>query len=236
MVEQEQNEEEKPIRSWLSRLDAGNRISLAALVISLFSVGWQVRDAIIGAEVTFLAMADRPMELRCHSSRKDRCWGTEDGSGVPDGRLSVVLPVFAANTGASGYNALVERVTASVKIEGRSEPAILVANQIYELVQGGRNNSRPFVPFLVEGAKSNGSELRFVPFKEEHFVNWKELADQVIDGTIKSITITARLYIVNDPSPLRRTCTIDLNERLREVLKARRDSRSKSMYLATSCT
>lgn len=234
MVEQGNEDESKG--SWFSGLDAGNRISLAALVISLFSVGWQVRNAIIGAEVTFLAMTDRPMELRCHSSSRDRCWGAEDGSGLPDGRLSVVLPVFAANTGASGYNALVERVTASVRIDGRNDPAILVANQIYELVQGGRNNSRPFVPFLIEGAKSNGSELRFAPFEEEHFVNWKEFSDKVIDGTISSITITARLYMVDETTPLRRTCKVELTDRLREVLKARRDNRSKSLYLATSCS
>lgn len=214
-------------------LDAGNYISLAALAISLASIIWQIINAWFGAELTLLSPAGRPMQIECSSTKRATCWGIEGGT-EPEGRLAVVLPVFLYNTGAAGYNALVESVSATVTTDGPTNRSVLVANQFFELVQGSENKSRPFVPFLVEGSKANGAELRFISFYEQHFTNWANFSSQIINGEVNRIEISIEVHVVGENEPLIEKCTMHLSDRLRATLQNRKERRARA-YLASVC-
>lgn len=226
----------RAFRSWVGTLDAGNWIALAALLLSVFSVSWQIWKAWVGADLELLSLSQRVVEVRCHTTKKVVCWGSEDGAKPSTGRFTIVVPAFFVNEGASGYNAVVDRVTAEVSFSGRKGTTTLVANKLWQLVQsGGSQDSRPFVPFLVEGGKSNGAELHFVPFDEKNFVNWGEIAGQIADGSITAMIISVSAKIVGEADPLVETCRLEIPARLREVMSDRISRRSKQVRLTPVC-
>ena len=222
--------------SWWRRVEPGDWIALAALFVALYSVGWQARDAWVGADVRFLSMKARTAELRCHSKSVKTCWGPVQEPSGSEGRLTIVLPVFLSNQGAVNHNAVVDRVTAEVRHDGRGEPIELVANQFWQLVQGGGSqDSRPFVPFVVEGKNANGAELRFAAHQEEHFVDWRKLAIQIVEGRIKEFNVKVAVYLVGEKEPILRSCRLDMTERLRLKLESRMKRRSKQVRLSATC-
>ena len=224
-----------PRVKWWKRLQPSDWIALLALFTALFSIGWQVGDAWIGANVQFITMSNRTVELRCHSWKKNTCWGQTGSPETSTGRLTVVLPVFFSNDGAVNYNAVIERVTAEVSYLGR-EPVELVANQIWQLVQsGGSKYSRPFVPIVVEGQSANGAELRFAPFTENQFVNWWSIAGKISEGQISRFDIKVDAFLVGEELPKTRWCRFEITKRLREILQGRMDTRSKQVRLTTTC-
>ena len=220
----------------LVRFRVGDWIALTALGLALCSFGWQVWDEWTGAQIQFLSMSERTAELRCHSMKKDTCWGKSEKPNGATGRLTVVLPVFFANTGAVNKNAVVDRVTAEISYDERTDPIKLVANQFWQLVQsGGSKQSRPFIPFVVEGKKANGAELRFAPHEEKHFVNWRNLVIEITEGRVSELNITASAYLVGDEEPLTQSCHLRITQRLQEILKERMSKRSKQARLSTPC-
>ena len=220
----------------IARIGPGDWIALTALVVALGSFGWQVYDAWIGADVRFLSMKERTAELWCHTRSKDICWGTPDDSEAKNGRLTVVLPVFFSNSGAVNYNAIVDRVTAEVQYQGRDKPVRLIANQFWQLVQsGGSQNSRPFVPFVIEGKKANGAELRFAPYEEQHFVNWRSLASEISMGKISEFHITVTAHLVDREEPLTQSCRLEISPRLQGILEDRMKRRSRNVRLSMPC-
>lgn len=223
-------------RNSLSRIKAGDWIALAAFLVALFSVGWQVKDAWVGADVHMLDMSNRPVEIRCHSKIKDTCWGSIENPDDSTGRFTVVLPVFFYNDGAVNYNAVVERLTAEVSYSGLSQPVELVANQFWQLVQGGGGkDSRPFVPIVIEGKRGNGAEIRFAPFDDSNFVNWRDLALDISEDRINEFDIQVNAYFVGEQKPRTQSCKFEINERLREKLKSRIQRRSTQVRLTLTC-
>ena len=203
-----------PARFW-SHFRPGDWIALVALLVALFSIGWQVKDAWVGADTQFLSMSKRTVELRCHARSRKTCWGSTGTSDDSTGRLTVVLPVFFSNDGAVNYNSVVERITAKVTFSGRSQPVELVANQFWQLVQGGGSeDSRPFVPIVIEGRSANGSEIRFAPFSEANFVNWRDLAVDISEGRVGEFDIQVNAYLVGKEKPKSQSCRLEITERL----------------------
>lgn len=227
----------KRLSTLLARIDPGDWIALTALVVAVSSFAWQVYDAWIGAEVRFLGMQERTAELWCHSRSKNTCWGTIEEPEANRGRLAIVLPVFFSNSGAVNFNAVVDRVTAEVRYDGRNEPVRLVANQFWQLVQsGGSEHSRPFVPFVVEGKKANGAELRFAAFDEQHFVNWRNLATNISNESISGFDITVTAHLVDYDEPLTQSCRLEITPRLAGILDNRMKWRSKNARLSVPCS
>ncbi len=221
-------------------LDAGNWIGLAALTLSIVGLGWQVRDALVGHDLQMLGLSQRVVEFRCHTSSvksgENICWGAEDGSAPPTGRLTLVAPVFFVNQGAAGYNGVVDRVTASIDLPGRNEPIDLVAHGFWNLAQDGSGNSnRPYAPILVEGGKSNGAELRFVALQEEFFEDWLAFAEGVAAGELSDLTIKISAEIVALKAPLTQTCRVKFSDIAKATLQRRIDLRSSQRRVTAVC-
>jgi hypothetical protein len=229
-----------------SKKNWGNWIAFAALVVSLGHVGVNIRNHIMGPQFDFLGMEGRVVEMRCHTSSLSNCWRHDkknvDDKGVPReprGRLTIVLPIFFTNTGAVGYNVIVDRVTAKVSYDGLDKPLDMLAMSIWKLVHGGGTSSTnlPFVPFLVEGGKANGAELRFAPINEDSFVNWDMFVQQIINGEITALRIEAEAHIVGTDRTEKRSCIAKIESRHRDTLEHRRDNYvSRGYYLSTTCS
>ena len=227
--------------SLTSRLSTGDLIALFALILSILSVSWHGVNYLLGPRLEFLSMTQRIVELRCHSSRKIHCWGNdnlEDSRSLKNtGRLVVILPIFFVNKGAIGYNGVIRKVVAKISYGTPEIHTIeLVANQIWRMVQEGRGQqSRPFVPFVIEGGSANGSELRFVALRDRNFVSWNEFSGAIIGKKITNITMDVEAYVVGEKEPLRQSCRLSINDRLRRTLEERMKSRSGQTRLTTAC-
>lgn len=211
-------------------------LAVIAISISLFSVGWQLLDAIVGAETNLLSLKGRSVEIRCSVSSADSCWGSVDGSMAATGRLVVVLPVFLANTGALGENDVVSSVEIELQGVRKDSGVKLIANQFWNLVQGGGvNKNRPFVPFIVEGGGVNGGELRFAAFSENDFVVWDEVVTRIVSGEISKIKIIMQAYLVGAQKPVVRECSFVITERLSEIILKKKSKRYKRPRLTSTC-
>lgn len=219
----------------------GDKIALAALVLSVIGVSWQIRDAVVGADTSMLGLSQRVVEFRCHTSATgkrgaDICWGSEDGSKPSTGRLTLIAPVFFVNEGASGYNTVVDRVTARLDLPFRPEPVELMAHGFWNLAQDGSGNSnRPYAPILVEGGKSNGAELRFVALLEQDFVNWRRFAEHVADGSMPDLEVVITATLVAEKNPLKQICKLTFSDGARGALAARMDRRSTQRRVTAVC-
>ena len=212
--------------SWLS---PGNIIALIALVISLFGVGWQAMDWWNGPKTELMDVEYRSVEFRCSSSLEEKCWGESQSKG----RIAVVLPVFLTNTGADGYDSVVSQVFADLRFKDNGPQATLVANQIWRLVQGSNNRSRPFSPFVVEAGGANGFELRFVAYAEKHFIVWDEIAADIASSKITSAEINIRVILLGEEE-LTTTCNVVFSDNLRQVIADRR-KKGGPTHLTTTC-
>lgn len=208
-----------------------------ALLFSLVSVGWQVKDRLVGAEIKQLDYSGYLVELRCNSGKASTCWNG-------DGHLVVVLPVFFANTGAADYNEAVERVTLDLLVDDATRARPMLATAFWHTTQNASRRSTPFRPIVIGGRSSSGHELRFVGNPPTR-LDWSDFVDNVIDESVKSITLITRATFSIETEPLERTCTVEFGKGHREVLsQARRnyqkatkdeDRRKVRKYIATYC-
>ncbi len=190
-------------------------IAVAALVLSILGVGWQIWNAFVGAELDQLEYSDRIVEFRCNSFNITTCW---NGSG----HLAIILPVFFSNTGAAGYADAVSRVDLSLTIDGASID--MLANDFWLMTQNGGQGSRPFRPIVVNGREAGGQELRFIGVDPTTRPEWTDFAELVISGKVKSLTLSTTSHFAISDGAITKTCIVNFSDRLVDVLNGRRDS------------
>lgn len=233
--EPEPARERAEIWSRLTGLSPGDKISLTALLLSLMSIGWQIRDAWIGSDLTLLDLTGRPVEIRCSDTGKDACWGS--ASAPASGNLAVVLPVFFANAGADGYSAVVSHVRVHVVVPPATDAGFdLIANNVWEMTQNDTGNAKPFTPILIPGNSASGAELRFVPFTDKEAMLWATLAHDILAEKVTQIHFEISAAIIGEDKPLSATCTLDITEGRRQALESRRDRRIDRPHLTGFCT
>ena len=122
-----------------------------------------------------MSLEDRTITIRCHTRSPTNCWDNRKG------RFTVVLPAFFANRGAKEYGEVVNRISAQVELPDQSFD--LIGNKFWFMTSyGGKKSPEPFRPIVVPGGSSAGGELHFVPYKQEQFPVWADIADKIIEG------------------------------------------------------
>ncbi|MEM7641559.1 MAG: hypothetical protein AAF366_03430 [Pseudomonadota bacterium] len=207
-------------------MEPGDRIALAALLLSLFTLGWQVRNAIEGPDLKLLSFKDRVVELRCIGRSAD-CW---DEGGAP---MSIIVPIFAVNTGAAGYNEVIGRATVEIEAEGMA-PIHLVAHYTWVGTESGGSDGKPFAPIPVSGLSAAGAEYRFLAFTPENAVPWSSFVGRLTDGPVDTLRVTLTIRLVVEAKPDSRTCTLTIADRHRALLDRIRSQNGKP-YLSMIC-
>ena len=191
-------------------------VALCALVLSIVGVGWQLSQALIGAELEQLDYTGRVVELRCNSLNGEQCW---DG----DGHLAVILPVFFSNTGASGYNDALMGADLDLRVDRSTTPISMFATDIWYGTQNSSQPSSPFRPIVIGGRSANGHQLRFVGTDARTRLDWSDFAEHVINGDISTLILDTSSVFSIESGPIHKSCMVSFTPQLRSTLMQRRD-------------
>lgn len=187
-------------------------IALIALVLSVAGVAWQIWIAILGAEIDQLEYDGRLVEFRCNTFDGVRCW---EG----DGHVAVVLPVYFSNTGGDGYSDALQRV--DLALLANTTNAKMLATAFWHGTQNSAQSSTPFRPIVIGARSADGHELRFVGTDPATRLDWSNFVDQIVTGSLASVTLTTTSRFSIESDPIVQTCTVRFSASVVATAKAR---------------
>lgn len=176
--------------AWWGEFNAGNWISLVALVLSLLTAGWQIAGFIAGPRIEFVAPSSITFRYMPYGRREPTA-------------LSATSMNYL-NNGRKDYDGLVLDETATLRFAGRN-----VSLSWWWFLSADGSATEQAHPVVVPGAGLTSHETRFVPLvgqckqgdacsadvPYDNFLPWSEFLSLATAGTAAKVDVEFNVTI-----------------------------------------